>query len=56
MRMYDDIKRSENVEQMAALLCDITWVCGDCSPDSKEQCKECLSSLLTQSAEDIVNG
>lgn len=53
---FDDIKKSDNINEMAALISNITWGCGDCSPDSKEQCKECLITLLNQTMEDIING
>lgn len=53
---FDDIKKSDNINEMAALISNITWGCSDCSPDNKEQCKECLTTLLNQSVKDIING
>ena len=56
MIMFDDIKKSNNIDEMAELIGNITWICGDCSPDNKEQCKECLTTLLNQTMEDVLNG
>jgi len=35
------------------LLSETTWIYGDCSPDNKEQCQECLSDILKSHLEEI---
>lgn len=44
--VYSDLKKCNNEEEVAKLLSEITWTCGDCSPDSKEQCQKCLTNIL----------
>lgn len=39
---FDDIKKSDNINEMAALISKITWGCGDCSPDAKSNAKSVL--------------
>lgn len=54
METYKELQNA-SLEKMAEILSEITWGCGDCSPDNKEQCVECLKTLLDENLETIKN-
>lgn len=51
--VYEELKRNTSIEEAAKLLSCITQGCGECSPDSKEQCISCLTELLAETASSI---
>ena len=51
--VYEELKSSTSIEEAAELLSCITQSCGECSPDSKEQCISCLMELLAETASSI---
>lgn len=51
--LYSDLKNCNSDREAAKLLSEITWTCGDCSPDSQAQCQKCLVNILKHPLETI---
>lgn len=51
--VHEELKNSTSIEESAELMSCITQGCGECSPDSKEQCISCLMELLAETKETI---
>lgn len=52
--IYEEIKGSKNIKKAAELVSCITQTCGDCSPDSKEQCVSCLTEMLSETKKSVM--
>lgn len=52
--IFKDLKETEEADKMAALLSQITYGCGDCSPDSREQCEKCLNEILLEELDEFL--
>lgn len=52
--IYEEIKGSKNIKEAAELVSCITQTCGDCSPDSKEQCVSCLTEMLSETKKTVM--
>lgn len=55
MKIVDNIKETKNCSEMAEIMSQITYGCGDCSPDNREQCKECLEDILSKELQEFLD-
>lgn len=46
--LYERLKLM-SIEDMATTLSEMTWVCGDCSPDNQNDCVKCIQKQLSRS-------
>lgn len=53
--IFDLLVQCKSAEEMAEIMSHISYGCGDCSPDSREQCEECLKEILSQDLQDFLN-